>query len=81
MADFPEIARLLDLPLAVVGGSVALGFGVAFFLAAQREVDQVARLVYSRGCRIEPAGLGDGAPLVGAAALGWSGLVAGIPSG
>lgn len=76
-----SVANLLDIPLVVVGGSVALGFGVAFFLAAQREVDLVARLVYSRGCRIEPAGLGDGAPLVGAAALGWSGLVAGIPSG
>lgn len=75
-----SVANLLDLPLAVVGGSVALGFGVPFFLPAQREVDRVARLVYSRGCRIEPAGLGEGAPLVGAAALGWGELVAGIPA-
>jgi glucokinase len=76
-----SVANLLDLPLAVVGGSVALGFGISFFLAAQREVERVARLVYSRGCRIEPAGLGDGGPLVGAAALGWSGMVPGIPAG
>ena len=75
-----SVANLLDLPLAVVGGSVALGFGVAFFLAAQREVDQVARLVYSRGCRIEVAGLGEDAPLVGAAALGWGALVSGVPA-
>jgi glucokinase len=74
-----SVANLLDLPLAVVGGSVALGFGATFFLAAQREVDQVARLVYSRGCRIEPAGLGEGAPLVGAAAVGFGGVIAGIP--
>jgi glucokinase len=74
-----SIANVLDLRLAVVGGSVALGFGAAFFLAAQREVDQVARLVFSRGCRIEPAGLGEGAPLVGAAALGWADLITGIP--
>jgi glucokinase len=74
-----SVANLLDVPLAVVGGSVALGFGIRFFLAAQREVDHVARLSYSRGCRIEPAGLGEGAPLVGAAALGWGSLVDGIP--
>jgi len=74
-----SVANLLDLPVAIVGGSVALGFGVAFFLAAQREVDQVARLEFSRGCRIEAAGLGETAPLVGAAALGWGGLVSGIP--
>ncbi len=69
-----SVANLLDLRLAVVGGSVALGFGDAFFLAAQRELDRCARLDHSRGSRIEPAGLGADAPLVGAAALGWRGL-------
>jgi glucokinase len=64
------VAVLLDLPLAVVGGSVALGFGEPFFAAAQMEVDRVARIDYARGCRIEPAGLGADAPLVGAAAVG-----------
>jgi len=69
-----SVANLLDLRLAVVGGSVALGFGTVFFLAAQREVDRSARLDHSKGCRIEPAGLGAEAPLVGAAAVGWRGL-------
>jgi glucokinase len=72
-----SVANLLDLRLAVVGGSVALGFGARFFLAAQREVDEVARLSFSRGCRIAPAGLHDGAPLVGAASLGWGSAAAG----
>jgi glucokinase len=66
-----SVANLLDLRLAVVAGSVALGFGTRFFLAAQREVDRVARLSFSSGCRLEPAGLDEGGPIVGAAALGW----------
>jgi glucokinase len=69
-----SVANLLDLRLAVVAGSVAFGFGTKFFLSAQREVDRVARLSFSAGCRIEPAGLGPGGPLVGAAALGWGTL-------
>jgi len=67
-----SVANLLDLRLAVVAGSVALGFGTPFFLAAQREVDAVARLSFSAGCRVAPAGLGERAPLLGAAALGWT---------
>jgi glucokinase len=74
-----SVANLLDLRLAVVAGSVALGFGTRFFLAAQREVDRVSRLNFSRGCRIEPAALEAGAPVVGAAALGWGSLVAELP--
>lgn len=66
-----SVANLLDLDLAVVGGSVALGFGTRFFLAAQRETNVVAQLDHSRGCRVEPAGLGEDAPLVGAAAVGF----------
>lgn len=66
-----SVANLLDIRLAVVGGSVALGYGIKFFLAAQREVDKVARLEHSRGCRVEPVGLGESAPLIGAAAVGW----------
>lgn len=66
-----SVANLLDLRHAYVGGSVALGFGIPFFLAAQRELDASARLAFSRGARIEPVGLGAEAPLVGAAAVGW----------
>jgi glucokinase len=69
-----SVANLLDLKLAVVAGSVALGFGAPFFEAAQAEIDASARLVYSTGTVIVPAGLGADAPLVGAAAVGRRGL-------
>jgi glucokinase len=69
-----SVANLLDLRLAVVAGSVALGFGDPFFAAAQAEVDRSARLDFSVGTRIVPAGLGADGPLVGAAAVGWRGL-------
>jgi len=69
-----SVANLLDLPLAVVAGSVALGFGEPFFAAAQAELDVRARLSFSAGARVVPAGLGDRAPLVGAAAVGWRGV-------
>jgi glucokinase len=66
-----SVANLLDLRLAVVAGSVALGFGEPFFVAAQAELDACARLEFSSGARILPAGLGDAGPLVGAAAVAW----------
>jgi len=66
-----SVANLLDLRLAVVAGSVALGYGDDFFAAAQEEIDARARLEFSAGARIVPAGLGDAGPLVGAGALAW----------
>ena len=69
-----SVANLLDLRLAVVAGSVALGFGPPFFAAAQAELARSARLEFSWGARIVPAGLGDLGPLVGAAAVGFRGL-------
>jgi glucokinase len=68
------VANLLDLRLAVVAGSVALGYGETFFAAAQAELDVRARIEFARGARILPAGLGDAGPLVGAAAVGRRGL-------
>ena len=62
-----SVANLLDLDLAVVAGSVALGFGAPFFAAAQHELDVSCRLDFSSGMHIAPAGLGDAGPLVGAA--------------
>lgn len=63
-------ANLLDLRLAVVAGSVALGYGEPFFAAAQAEVDRLcSHLEFSAGTRVVPAGLGDAGPLVGAAAV------------
>jgi glucokinase len=69
-----SVANLLDLPLAVVSGSVALGFGEPFFAAAQRELDASCRLEFSRGTRIVPGGLGADGPLVGAAQVAFNEL-------
>jgi glucokinase len=69
-----SVANLLDLKLAVVAGSVALGFGAPFFSAAQSEIDGRARLAFSRGTVIRPAALGADGPLVGAAAVARRGL-------
>ncbi|MGH9092117.1 MAG: ROK family protein [Acidimicrobiales bacterium] len=69
-----SVANLLDLSLAVVAGSVALGFGEPFFAAATREVRARARLSFSSGTRVVPGGLGADGPLVGAGAVGWRGL-------
>ena len=71
-----SVVNLLDLPLAVVSGSVALGFGEPFFRAAQREVDLRCGLDFARGARVLPGGLGDRGPLIGAGRVGWQGLEA-----
>jgi glucokinase len=71
-----SVSNLLDLDLATVAGSVALGFGVPFFQAAQEEIDRRARLSFSRGCRIVPTQLGTDAPLLGAAAVALHGAAA-----
>ena len=64
-----SLGAICDLRLAVIGGSVALGFGEPFFGAAQSEIDQRARLSFTQGFKVVPAGLGQLAPLVGAAGL------------
>jgi glucokinase len=66
-----SIVHLLDLRLAVVAGSVALGFGPVFFAAAQDALARTAQLSFAAGARIVPAGLGASGPLVGAAAVAW----------
>ncbi len=64
-----SVANLLDLQLAVVAGSVALGFGDEFFVAAQEEIARRCGLDFARPTRIRPGGLGADGPLVGAAAV------------
>lgn len=66
-----SMCNFFDIRLAVVGGSVALGYGPTFFHAAQLTLDHHCRLPFSRGARIVPARLGDQSPLIGAAAVGW----------
>ena len=60
---------LLDLRLALIGGSVALGFGEPFFAAANTELAARSRISFASGCTILPVGLGPAAPLIGAAAV------------
>jgi glucokinase len=74
-----SVANLLDLRLAVVAGSVALGFGEPFFTAAQQEADRLARIEFARGLRIVPTGCGPHGPLLGAAAVGWRHLDGAAP--
>lgn len=69
-----SVANLLDLRVAVVAGSVALGYGDVFFDAARAEADRCARLDFSRGVRIVPTGCGDDGPVLGAAAVGRRGI-------
>ena len=69
-----SVCNLLDLKLVCVGGSVALGFGATFFNSAQRTLDELCALEFSRKARIVPARLTDEGPLIGAAAVGWRGL-------
>ena len=65
-----SVANLLDLQLAVVAGSVALGYGDPFFAAAQAEIDRaLPHRLLARNDVIVPAGLGRDAPLIGAAAV------------
>jgi glucokinase len=67
------VANLLDLQLASVSGSVALGYGDRFFAAARNELSARARLAFSAHCRIVPSRLAGTGPLIGAAAVGWRG--------
>jgi glucokinase len=69
-----SVVNLLDIRLALVGGSVALGMGEAFFAAAQREVDARCRIEFARGARVAPVGLGADGPLIGAAAVAYRAL-------
>lgn len=68
------VCNLLDLKLATVAGSVALGFGQPFFEAAQAEIDARSRLEFSRGATVVASSLGADGPLTGAAAIAWRGL-------
>ena len=67
-----SVSNLLDLELTLVAGSVALGFGKPFFDEANAEMARCCKLDFSVASTVEPAGLGESGPLVGAAAVGWN---------
>ncbi|MCE9622143.1 MAG: ROK family protein [Actinomycetia bacterium] len=64
-----SLGAVCDLNMAVIGGSVAMGFGEPFFVALRTELEHRAKLSFLKGFTVVPAGLGQLAPLVGAAAL------------
>lgn len=63
------VGAMFDLRRAVVGGSVALGFGDDFFTGCREELAARCGLDFIRGFEVGPVGLGDGAPLIGAGAV------------
>jgi len=69
-----SVANLLDLQLAIVSGSVALGFGDVFFTAAQRTINQLSKIEHAKGTQIIPSELAEDGPLIGAGAVGWRAL-------
>ncbi len=69
-----SVANLLDLKLAIVSGSVALGFGDVFFASAQRTIDQLSKIDHAQGTKIVPSVLADEGPLIGAGAVAWRAL-------
>lgn len=69
-----SVVNLLDLERVLVGGSVALGFGKVFLDAANREMSRLCRLEHSKGSQISTVALGEEAPLVGAAVVGFKSL-------
>ena len=64
-----SVGAIMDLRSAVIGGSVALGFGKPFFDSVQDELDRSAKIEFIRGFTVCPVGLGPLSPLVGAAAV------------
>ena len=69
-----SVANLLDLPLAVVSGSVALGFGAPFFAAAQREWRRVSAGSSSPAARVWCRAAGGRRPVDRGGSRGWLGL-------
>jgi glucokinase len=67
-------AALLDVQRCFVAGSVALGFGDDFFSAANDAVRDLAHIAFIRTLEIEPTGLPDDGPLLGAATVAWRAL-------
>ena len=69
-----SVCNLLDLDLAVIAGSVAVGFGEKFFKNANSELMRLSRLPYSRSSVIVPSSLNGLGPLTGALKVGWNGV-------
>lgn len=64
-----SVGALFDLRRAVIGGSVALGFGAPFFEGVDEELALRCGLDFLHGFVVTPVGLGAASPLIGAAAV------------
>jgi glucokinase len=64
-----SVGAMFDLRRAVIGGSVALGFGEDFFAGCREELVERCGLEFIVGFEVGPVGLGDAAPLIGAGAV------------
>jgi glucokinase len=64
-----SVGAMFDLRRAVIGGSVALGFGDDFFAGCREELVERCGLEFIVGFEVGPVGLGDAAPLIGAGAV------------
>ena len=67
-------ASLLDVDSFFIAGSVALGYGADFFGSARATARQFAGLSFVSDIRVEPSGLGDRGPILGAACVAWRSL-------
>ena len=61
--------NLLDIPIVLIGGSVALGFGPIFLNQVRSTATTFCGLDFTKDLQIDFAGLEDKAPLIGAAAV------------
>ena len=68
------LGAVLDFTQCFVAGSVARGYGAAFFATATASAREVARLEYCANFEVRPSALADDGPLLGAALVGWRGL-------
>jgi len=64
-----SVGAMFDLRRAVVGGSVALGFGEPFFAGIDEELQLRCGLDFLDDFIVTPVQLGQSAPLIGAAAV------------
>jgi glucokinase len=67
------LAAVLDFGHCFIAGSVALGFGDAFFRHASEAAHSMASLEFGEPVEIRPSGLGRDGPILGAALVGWRG--------
>ena len=68
------LSAVLDFERCYIAGSVALGFGDAFFARANAAATEINTMSYSKHLVLSPSGLGSRGPVLGAALVGWRGL-------